>query len=100
MGKKQCKDCGNLGDKVPCEECAGGFGWICKADKHGQHVHESMGACVDFYDKSKGSLVSDNADGYMSRIDCDVHNEDANLRDLEVLQKLLENYIEEMKKEK
>lgn len=45
---KQCKDCGNLGEKVACLECAGGYGWKCKADKHGQHVHRLMGACIDF----------------------------------------------------
>jgi len=45
---KQCKDCENLGERVACDECAGGYGWKCKADKHGQHVHRDMGACVDF----------------------------------------------------
>lgn len=48
---KQCRDCGNLGEKVACEDCVGGYGWKCKADKHGQHVHRLMGACIDFVDK-------------------------------------------------
>lgn len=90
---KQCRDCGSLGDKVPCGECAGGYGWTCKADKHGQHVHKNMRACVDFNDKSK-SLDSDTADEYMGQIECDVHNGDTTLSDLQALQRKLDKYVE------
>lgn len=48
---KQCKDCGNLGEKVECGMCRGKQGWKCKADPNGQHVHPEMGACIDFVDK-------------------------------------------------
>lgn len=49
--KKRCKDCGNLGEPVECDECAGGVGYPCKADGHGQHVHPDMGACIEYVDK-------------------------------------------------
>lgn len=93
-----CSDCGNLGDRVACSDCACGFGWICKADKHGQHVHKHMAACRDFKDKS-GSLDSDIADEYLGQIKCDVSNGDTTLSDLQVLQKLLQKYIENLESE-
>ena len=88
-----CSDCGNLGEKVACNDCAEGFGWKCKADRHGQHVHKDMAACRDFKDKT-GLLESDAAIEYMGQIGCDVHNNDTTLSDLKVLHKLLEKYIE------
>jgi hypothetical protein len=49
LGKQlQCRDCGNLEEMVGCNECPDGYGWPCKVDKKGQHVHPDMTNCRDF----------------------------------------------------